>query len=245
MPTLTTTFFGPIGGTLVMIGIIITMFIIMMITAFLFGPTLAPKSERVGMIMELPPYHKPRWKSLIRITLLRAGDIFLRALRVITLVSIIFFILSYTPDASESSSILYKIGIVIEPITKFFGLSWQTFMAFVASIVSKEALLGVLNTLYTSGSDILTSTIGVQNNEASSITNLLTTYISKPEALALIFATTFNVPCVMALAATSRETHSIKWTIKIALYYTGMALLMSCIVYHIASIFMYYFLIFI
>ena len=39
--------------------------------------------------------------------------------------------------------------------------------------------------------------------------------------------------CVSALAATARETHSVKWTAKIGAFYTTAALLVSCIVYHI------------
>ena len=39
--------------------------------------------------------------------------------------------------------------------------------------------------------------------------------------------------CVSALAATARETHSVKWTAKIGAFYTAAALLVSCIVYHI------------
>ena len=41
------------------------------------------------------------------------------------------------------------------------------------------------------------------------------------------------MPCVSALAATARETHSVKWTAKIGVFYTVAALLISCVVYHI------------
>ena len=62
--------------------------------------------------------------------------------------------------------------------------------------------------------------------------------VSKAEALAFMFACTFNVPCVMALSTTYRESHSMKWTAKIAFFYIGSALLLSCVVYHIAALFM-------
>jgi ferrous iron transport protein B len=41
------------------------------------------------------------------------------------------------------------------------------------------------------------------------------------------------MPCVSALAATARETHSVKWTFKIGVFYTLAALLIACVVYHI------------
>ncbi|WP_294483993.1 hypothetical protein [uncultured Ruminococcus sp.] len=52
-------------------------------------------------------------------------------------------------------------------------------------------------------------------------------------ALAFIFAVTFNLPCLVALAATYQEIHSVKWTAKIALYYTGLSLVLAFIAYRI------------
>lgn len=231
MPTLASMFFGK-GAILVMIAIVAFMFLVMAVTARVFGPALAPMEERAGMIMEMPPYHKPRWGHLIRHTLNHAWDIFKRAVRVIFLVALVFWLLSYTADGRIENSVIYKIGAFIEPVTRIFGLGWQTFMAFVASALSKEAVLGVLSSIYTNSGSVFDSTIGAA--EASgNLGEVLPTVISKAEALAFIFATTFNVPCVMALATTLRESHSLKWTLKIAAFYTCMALILSCIIYHI------------
>ena len=231
MPTLASMFFGS-GAILVMLSLIAFMFVFMWITAKIFGNRLAPKEQRMGMIMEMPPYHKPRWSSLIRITLMHAWDIFLRALRVITVVTVAFWILSFSVDGKASSSLIYKIGVAIEPVTRIFGLSWQTFIAFLMSALSKEAVLGVLNTLYMGGGSVFDATMeGSAATEGFAAT--LTAAVPKAEALAFIFATTFNVPCVVALASTHRETHSLKWTLRIACYYTAMALILSCIVYHV------------
>ena len=231
VPTLASMFFGS-GAVFVMIAIILFMFAFMALTARIFGPKLAPKAERTGMIMEMPPYHKPRWGHLIRYTLSHAWDIFKRAVKVITLVALAFWLLSYTADGNIENSIIYKAGIVIEPFTRIFGLGWQTFMAFVASALSKEAVLGVLSSIYVNSGTVFDSTIGTAS-ASSSLGDILPDMISKAEALAFIFSVTFNVPCVMALASTYRESHSLKWTILIAAYYTVMALLLSCVVYHI------------
>lgn len=233
IPTLASVFFGS-GAILVMFGIVAFMFFFIWLTAKIFGGRLAPADQRAGMIMELPPYHKPRWGNLIRTTLSHAVDIFLRALRVITAVALVFFLLSYSPSGDVTASVIYKIGIAIEPVTRLFGLGWQTFMAFVASAVSKEAVLGVLSSLYANSGSVFASTVG-SAAAAEDLGALLVANISKPEALAFIFAVTFNVPCVMALASTYRETHSLKWTLRIAAYYTVSALVLSCIIYHAAA----------
>lgn len=153
---------------------------------------------------------------------------------VISIVSIVFFALTYGFGGNAENSILYKIGVVIEPVTMFFGLKWQAFLAFCASAISKESLLGVLNTLYGAGGSLVSSTFGAKAaGNAADISQILSTNFTKAEGLAFIFAISFNMPCVSALAATARETHSVKWTAKIGVFYTAAALIVSCIVYHI------------
>lgn len=163
---------------LVIVSIFLFMFLMMWVVYKVFGNSLAPKEERVGLIMELPPYHKPDLRNTIYVTFERTLDIFWRALRVIFIVSIVFFVLTYGFGGNAENSILYRVGVVIEPVTMFFGLKWEAFLAF-------------------------------------------------------IFAISFNMPCISALAATARETHSVKWTAKIGVFYAAAALLVSCIVYHV------------
>ena len=235
VPTIAIALFGSTGGFLVMVSIFLFMFLMMWVVYKVYGNSLAPKAERVGLIMELPPYHKPAFRNILYVTFQRTLDIFLRALRVISLVSIVFFVLTYGFGGSAENSILYKIGVLIEPVTMFFGLKWQTFLAFCASAISKESLLGVLNTLYGTGGSLVSSTFGakVSGTAAAGISEILSANFTKAEGLAFIFAISFNMPCVSALAATAKETHSVKWTAKIGVFYTLAALLIACIVYHI------------
>lgn len=150
------------------------------------------------------------------------------------LVSLVFFALTYGFGGTAENSILYHLGVIIEPVTMFFGLKWQAFLAFCASAISKESLLGVLNTLYGAGGSIVSSTFGAKAAGSSAdISAILSANFTKPEGLAFIFTISFNMPCVSALAATARETHSVKWTAKIGAFYAAAALLVSCIVYHI------------
>ncbi len=235
VPTIAVALFGSTGGFLVMVSIFLFMFLMMWVVYKVFGKSLAPKEERMGLIIELPPYHKPAVRNILYVTFQRTLDIFLRALRVISLVSIVFFALAYGFGGSAENSMLYKIGVVIEPVTKFFGLKWQAFLAFYASAISKESLLGVLNTLYGTGRSLVSSTFGAKVSSAAArgISEILPANFTKAEGLAFIFSISFNMPCVSALAATSRETHSVRWTAKIGVFYTLAALLIACIVYHV------------
>lgn len=235
VPTIAIALFGSTGGFLVMVSIFLFMFLMMWVVYKVFGNSLAPKEERVGLIMELPPYHKPAFRNILYVTFQRTLDIFLRALRAISLVSIVFFVLTYGFGGSAENSILYKLGVLIEPVTMFFGLKWQAFLAFCASAISKESLLGVLNTLYGTGGSLVSSTFGakVSGTAAAGISQILSANFTKAEGLAFIFAISFNMPCVSAMAATARETHSVKWTAKIGVFYTLASLLIACVVYHI------------
>ena len=61
--------FGGGGVILVMLMLFAIMFIHITITAKIFGKKLSLVEVRTGLIMELPPYHKPKWKSLFHSTL--------------------------------------------------------------------------------------------------------------------------------------------------------------------------------
>ena len=229
VPMLSTVFFGA-GAPLVIVAILLVMLLHMWLTAKIFSRGLVKTEDRYGMIMELPPYHKPKWGVLLRYVLGRTKDTFFRVTKVVLLVCGIFWLLSYTSGSVEDT-LLYKFGVAIEPVTKIFGLSWPLFLAYVASMVGKEGAIGVISALFTGGS-LYAATSGAAAT-AANINEILLANVTKPEALAFIFAVTFNLPCVVALAATYQEIHSVKWTAKIALYYTGISLVLACIAYHV------------
>ena len=233
--------FFPIWGTLlVCVGILLYILVMIFLVSKIFGKKLAPVESRTGMIMELPPYHKAHWKHICKESFFKSSDIFLRALRTVTLISLLFWSLSYSGSGAVEDSILYKVGTTIEPVTKFFGMGWRTFMAFLSSAFAKEAVLGVLNSVFVGDNSLLNATFNAKTSgaDAGSLSTVMSNTVSQAEALAFMFAVTFNIPCVMALSTTYRESHSLKWTARVAFFYFGSALILSCIVYHLASLFL-------
>ena len=205
------------------------------LTYKVFGRSLNKVEGRTGLIMELPPYHKPHWKSLFGSVFSKMGNVLSRALRIIICISVIFWLLSYSADGNVANSIIYKVGTFIEPVTSLFGLPWQLFIAFVASAMGKEASLGVMASLFNTGSIWAAIEQSATVDTAALSTSMLSV-ISRPEALAFLFAFFFNMPCLMALTATTQETHSMKWTVRIALYYVLTALIMATIAYHVGLV---------
>jgi ferrous iron transport protein B len=110
-------------------------------------------------------------------------------------------------------------------------------MAFIAAAFAKEAVLGVLNALYMGSGGVFESTFSKSTATAANFGEVIAGAVSKPEALAFIFAVSFTVPCIMAMTATYTENKSLKWTFKIAGYYVATALLLSLVIFHISSLF--------
>ncbi len=240
IPVISGMFFTWWQTMLVCVGILLYVVITMIVVSKVFSKKLAPKETRSGMIMELPPYHKAHWKHIIKEAFFKAWDIFRRALGTVTLVSILFYVLSFSKDGDVDHSLLYRVGTFIEPVTRFFGMGWQTFMAFVSGAFAKEAVLGTLNAVFMGSNSLMEAAFFAKTAKADTamLGSAMTQVIQPAEALAFMFATTFNIPCLMALSTTYKESHSLKWTAKVALFYICNALILSCIVYHIASLFM-------
>lgn len=230
-PMLATVFYGPVGGFLIMLLVAGITIGSLFLCSKIFSRYLINEDESNGILMELPPYHKPNWRHITRTTLIKAKDIFARAFQIIMLVSVIFYVLSY--NWFNGNSILSIIGQTIEPVTKVFGMTWQMFMAYLSSMLTKESLLGVLNALY-SNTDMIDAAFNAKSIGLSeSMMVLLPQIITKAQALGFIAAIVFNVPCTMTVAATFRENHSKKWIGLSILYYLVFSLALAFIFYHI------------
>ena len=203
-------------------------YLLLYVTARIFGPPLVKEEERVGLIMELPPFHKPRWGNLFRFVFIRMGDMLRRALVFIVSLSVLFWVFAYTADGNIEHSILYKLGRSVEPVTMWFGLRWQTFTALVCSIMGKEAALGVLSSVFGASATVLGDA-----KVSADLGSQLRTTLSNAEALAFLFGFYFSVPCFVAVLSMKQESHSWTWTLRIAGYYITVALLMSALVYHL------------
>lgn len=239
VPVISGMFFPWWGTLLVCIGVLAYMVVLMLIVSKIFSRKLSPAETRSGMLMELPPYHKAHWGHIIKEAFLKAGDIFVRALKTVIIISLLFWAFSYSSTGNVNDSLLYKVGTFIEPVTRFFGMGWQTFSGFIASSFAKEAVLGVLNAIFCGQSSVMDVAFNVNKPAVDSmaLAQVMSQTVSPAEALAFIFACTFNVPCLMALSTTYRESHSLKWTAKVAAFYICAALILSFIVYHVANIF--------
>ncbi|HMM23103.1 MAG TPA: ferrous iron transport protein B [Selenomonadales bacterium] len=231
-------FFGP-GVVWVMTSLFIAMIIHIMFTSWFFRKLLYTKEESAGLIMELPPYHRPNWKTIFSYVKGRVTGVFSKAFKVIMGVSIAMWAFSYSADGNIEHSLIYPVGKFIEPAGRLFGLDWRLFIAFIVSAMGKEAALGVIAMLYGAGGGLssFTGTMvsgALQYNQAN-LAAALSSSVSKPEALAFIYAFFFNVPCMASIASAGIETHSVKWPLILVVYYVVTALLIGGVAYRVGT----------
>lgn len=73
------TFFGG-KAVFVILSLFAVAFLHIYITYKIFGRSLNKENDRTGLIMELPPYHKPHWKTLFGSVFNKMGSVLKRAL---------------------------------------------------------------------------------------------------------------------------------------------------------------------
>lgn len=235
VPILAVTFFG-VGAPLVIVGIFAVCLLVMWLIGIIFGPKLVPAGERAGLVMELPPYHKPRIKNVLRGACLKCWSMFRRSFKVVALFTLIIWLLTYTASGNMEDSVLYAVGVAIEPVTRIFGMGWQTFTAWFCALAIKESAVGVFSALFAGGSTPNAAIVGAVTGTAfvaPNIGELIAAHISAPEALAFIFAFTFNMPCAASCSMTVAEAHSPKWVAITAAFYICASLLLGCAAYHV------------
>ncbi len=227
-------FFGP-GMPLVIISLLLVMVLYLVLTSVLLRKTVL-KGESTGLIMELPPYHKPNWNTILGYVWVQVKGFLKRAVTLITVITIFIWALSYQPDGNIENSILASIGRFFDPLSGLMGLDWKLFIALVAAIVAKEASLSVLAVLYGIGQGCMSITSllipGSGGFEEASLIGSLTHSISPASALAFIFAFFFSIPCIGTIATINSETRSLGWTAGCSLYYTLISFIAGVLAYH-------------
>lgn len=217
--------------------LLLTMVLWLVFTGFLFK-RLFIKGEPGGLIMELPPYHKPNWKSIWNFTWGHTKAFLKRGFTLVASASIVIWALSYLPNGDIESSYIASVGSLLEPFGGLLGMDWRLLVALLASMVSKEASLATLGVLYGISSGVGTSSLtglvmGAEAIENSAIAGVIQASVSPASALAFVFAAFFSVPCLGTIGAIYSESKSWKWTLGATAYYTFTALLAGFLAYRI------------
>lgn len=147
-------FFGASAGNVVF-SIYLAGIILAILTGLLLKKTLF-KGEGSHFIMELPPYHMPRFKNIMAYTWSRLKIFMFRTKVIVVAVAILAFLNSAGIDGTfgnedSPDSVLSQIGRTITPIFTPLGVeedNWPATVGIFTGIFAKEAVVGTLNSLY-------------------------------------------------------------------------------------------------
>ena len=245
---------------LVMMGLYVLGVLMALIVSYVMKWVIQIK-EKSFFILELPIYRAPRWKN-VGITMVEKAKIFVTdAGKIIMIISmLLWFLCSHGPGnrmenverkyaalaqvlpaqkavlakrlSSEKLQNSYAglLGQTIEPIIKPLGYDWKIGIALITSIAAREVFVGTMATLYS-----------VEENDNNSLRQKLqsathadgTKVYSLPAAFSLMIFYVLAMQCMSTLAVVKRETKSWKWPVFQFSYMTGLAYLMSLIVYQL------------
>jgi ferrous iron transport protein B len=129
--------------------------VLAILTGLLLKSTLF-RGEPTPFVMELPPYHSPRFHHIMHHSWIRLKLFMLRARLLIPMVMLLSFLNSFGIDGSfgnenTEKSLLSRIGKAITPVFSPIGIgkeNWPASVALFSGIFSKEAVIGTLNALY-------------------------------------------------------------------------------------------------
>ena len=192
-------FFGKAAGNLVF-GIYMVGIVIALLYGLLLRRTLFVGKEST-FIMELPPYHLPKFRNLFRHAWLRLREFIFRAGKIVLImVTVLGFMGSIGTDGSfgndnNEKSVLSVVGSAITPVFEPFGVesdNWPASVALFTGLFAKEAIVGTLNSLYSIEDQSASDTVAEEEKSFSLKATAKEALISIPVNLSEVFGKLVN-----------------------------------------------------
>jgi ferrous iron transport protein B len=231
--------------SLYVLGVVVAMAVAWVLKKTMFkGPTPA-------LMLELPPYKMPAPRNVI-VTMWERGSQFLkRAGTVIFALSILlWFALNY-PKPSEQTlaalpnddaraalvmrnSIAGRVGHVMEPAIAPLGYNWKIGIGLIGAMAAREVFVATMGTVYSVGeADEESKPLRQQMQEDRwpDGRKVWTPLV----AVSILVYFVIAMQCVSTLAVVKRETNSWSWPVFMLVYMTGIAYVLSLLIYQIGT----------
>jgi ferrous iron transport protein B len=202
------------------------------------------RGEKTPFVMELPAYHVPTLRGVIRHTWERTWMYIKKAGTIILGISIILWVFMYFPRLPEDAandqsgrleqlahSYAGRLGVALEPVSQLAGFEWRTNIALIGGFVAKEVVVGTLGTLY-----------AFEEVEGEDHIGLSKRLSRDPDwsplrAFALMIFVMAYAPCLATIAVIRKETGSWKWALFSTAYSTTLAFLLAMTIYQVGKFF--------
>lgn len=191
-------------------------------------------------VMELPAYHLPSARNVLRATGERGMDFVKRATTIVLLSSIVLWFLkgygfaggSFGPVEDSNLSLLADFGRLFAWI--FYPLGWKGDMAWKATVASITGLVAKEQVVMTFGS--LYHFAGELSESGSEIWKMIAADFGPARAYSFMIFNLLCAPCFAAIGAIRREMGSRKWTWITIGYMCAFAYAVSLIVFQFAGL---------
>ena len=125
------------------------------------------------------------------------------------------------------------LGKAIEPAIRPLGYDWKIGIALITSFAAREVFVGTMATLYSVGEDASENNSTLRQKMGAAVRPDGSKVYNLATGLSLLIFYVIAMQCMSTLAVVKRETRSWKWPAIQLVYMTGLAYLMSWVVYRI------------
>ena len=192
-------------------------------------------------VMELPAYHIPSARNVLRATGNRGWDYVKRATTIILLSSmVLWFLQSYGFAAGvlvavedKNNSLLASLGNLLAwvfyPLGWIGDMGWKATVATLTGLIAKEEVVMTLGTLYNHAGEL--------SKAGNEIWSMVAADFGPVRAYSFLIFNLLCAPCFAAMGAIRREMSDGKWTAFAICYMCVFAYAVSLIVLQIGGLF--------
>jgi len=213
------------------------------LTAWLFKRTVL-KGETPMLLLELPPYHAPKLRS-VAVQMWHRSRIFVwRVGTVILALSIVIWALARYPRPADpnaapgvaiSESFAGQLGHAMEPAIRPLGFDWKIGIGLVTSFAAREVFVGTMAIVHNIGED----SSGDDSKNLGAIRDALRgdrwpdgrPVFTPLVCVGLMVFYVLAMQCVSTVAVVRRETNGWRWPLFQFAYMTGLAYVASLLIY--------------
>lgn len=201
------------------------------------------KGDDVPFVMELPPYRFPTGKAMFRHTWEKGKQYLKKMGGIILVASVIVWALGYfphheelTPQEQQEQSYIGRIGKTIEPVFRAQGFDWKLDVGLLAGVGAKEIVASTMGVLYAGDETVADDEEADSVKYANLHKKMSADGITPLVAFCFLLFVLLYFPCIATIAAIKNESGSWKWALFTVFYTTGLAWVVSAVVYQVGRL---------
>lgn len=185
-----------------------------------------------ALLLELPSYRIPSWRS-VALGLYERAMIFLKRVGgiIFALTVLLWFLATFPAPPADAIhpaidySYAGQLGRLMEPIFAPIGFGWQICIALIPAMAAREVAVAALATVY--------ALSGSEEEVSSLLTTVIADQWSLATALSMLVWFVFAPQCISTLATVKRETGSWRMVGIMTVYLFGLAYGAALITYQL------------